>query len=636
LVGSEELPAEISRELKAYQDVSGERSSVIAQKGKPVELINAAMKTRPKGSNVLLLDSRVLVNPRSVRTMADVLAADEMVGFAAPRSNVPTVAQLPLLEELEQLDKGEAESAVDRLSRLLPEMHFVPAPPCDCLLIRSEILDEFGDLNSERVYGAELDLVLRANRGGYGAVLANQAYAWRADPADARREWLAALEEIDSAYPELRKHVDAYSSGPLYEADRVLSGFVPEEGGRRRVLFDFSSLAPYHNGTFEAACRILESAAPQWRSRFQIYTMCSPEAIRFHRLDKIPGVQFVPAGYERPCAAAFRFGQPFTAEHVRSMARAAPVNVWAMLDSIAWDCMYLRRAGLEEIWAGALEYGDAVIYISESARTQFHKRFRVRHGCYEKVIHLSLDTRDYPGTETAGKRGNFLLVVGNSFAHKRVVETAAALAEAFPEMPIVCLGGNGGNYSNVRFYESGQLSDSLVDDLFREASAVIFPSLHEGFGLPILRGLAARTPVIARSIPSTREVAAQLNYPDNLILYSTTSELIELLRPGIPAWRAETILNDHNWDAVAGQIGAVIEHVLQEAERCAWYEEILVPRIRYSQGGFSDKETADRVKELENSLSWRITRPLRKMADVCFGLRKRGSGVPRKSVPGRS
>jgi glycosyltransferase involved in cell wall biosynthesis len=300
-----------------------------------------------------------------------------------------------------------------------------------------------------------------------------------------------------------------------------------------------------------------------------------------------------------------------------------------MLDTIAWDCMYLRRPDLEEIWAGALEYGDGVIYISEATREQFHGRFPLRPGLHEAVIHLSLDPGEYSHSDEAKDGGSFLLLVGNSFAHKRVAETAAALSAAFPDLRIVCLGGKGSDYKNVRFHESGRLPHSFVEQLFRDARAVIFPSLYEGFGLPILRGLGWRKPVIARSIPPTRELAAQLQHPANLLLYSSTSDLLDLLQSGIPAWQPETISSNHTWAAVTEEIANVIEHLLNRVQTYTHYEEILIPRIRYSQEGFANKQMAvankqmaHRVTDLENSFSWRITRPLRMLADVYLGLRK--------------
>jgi hypothetical protein len=170
----------------------------------------------------------------------------------------------------------------------------------------------------------------------------------------------------------------------------------------------------------------------------------------------------------------------------------------------------------------------------------------------------------------------------------------------------------------VRFHESGTLQDSFIDRLLIGASAVIFPSTHEGFGLPILKGLGYRKPVIARSLPVTRELAGQLGHPRNLLLYSSTSNLVDLLRAGVPEWQPEAISNDHGWDAATAQIAGVLEQALQNIQ----YEEVLMPRIRYSQGGFSNREMEYRVADLENSMSWRITRPLRLLADLFLRIQK--------------
>lgn len=53
----------------------------------------------------------------------------------------------------------------------------------------------------------------------------------------------------------------------------------------------------------------------------------------------------------------------------------------------------------------------------------------------------------------------------------------------------------------------GWLDDGELGHLYRQARAIAIPSLHEGFGLPVLEGMEAGVPVIASDIPAFREVA---------------------------------------------------------------------------------------------------------------------------------
>jgi glycosyltransferase involved in cell wall biosynthesis len=52
----------------------------------------------------------------------------------------------------------------------------------------------------------------------------------------------------------------------------------------------------------------------------------------------------------------------------------------------------------------------------------------------------------------------------------------------------------------------GAVSDGLLDRLYQGASALVYPSLYEGFGLPLLEAMASGTPVIASRAASIPEV----------------------------------------------------------------------------------------------------------------------------------
>jgi glycosyltransferase involved in cell wall biosynthesis len=58
-----------------------------------------------------------------------------------------------------------------------------------------------------------------------------------------------------------------------------------------------------------------------------------------------------------------------------------------------------------------------------------------------------------------------------------------------------------------RVYKFGFLNSSMLVTLIRGARAVVFPSLYEGFGLPVLEAMALGTPVVTSRESSLPEVA---------------------------------------------------------------------------------------------------------------------------------
>ena len=81
---------------------------------------------------------------------------------------------------------------------------------------------------------------------------------------------------------------------------------------------------------------------------------------------------------------------------------------------------------------------------------------------------------------------------------KRLLEAYGLVNEEFPHLDLVVVGPG--------FEE--QVSDIRLNRLYRTSKCLVYPSLYEGFGLPILEAFTAGTPVIASDIPVFREIAA--------------------------------------------------------------------------------------------------------------------------------
>lgn len=83
---------------------------------------------------------------------------------------------------------------------------------------------------------------------------------------------------------------------------------------------------------------------------------------------------------------------------------------------------------------------------------------------------------------------------------------------------------------NLRFL--GKVSDQELNVLYAEAEALVFPSLDEGFGLPILEAFYHGTPVVAADIPPLVEVAGN------------AAELVDPASPESIRQGIERILNE--------------------------------------------------------------------------------------------
>jgi GT2 family glycosyltransferase len=614
----------------------------------------AARQAVANGHDVLLLNSDTIVFPGALREIRKTAWSDPLIGFVSPRSNNATICTFPQQNDFQNLDPNEAHLIFQELSRYLPESHLVPTAVGFCLFIKKEVLDEFGYF--DEVYGQgyneENDLIMRANRCGYRAALANRGFvhhlgeiSFSASSSPKKNHEEKNAEVLRSRYPEYAPSINRYFQSEHYQGECLLTGLLPDREGRLDIVFDLTSVGPYHNGTFEACKEILSRATKIWR-QFNLFIMASDEAVRFHRLDELERVFVVSPSTERKFALALRFGQPFSYEHLFQMSRMAVLNVYGMLDPIAYDCLYLNNVDLDTTWGAVFDHADGVIYISDFVRDQFRRRFRIRQGLQELVAYLSLDYRDYTTeSATSASEGSYILVIGNSFAHKRVPATVEALSAALPQEKIVVLGVANEHRQNVISYQSGHLSEKQMDRLFREARFVVFPSVYEGFGFPVVKSLAYGKPILARSIPTNQAIREKLGAYENLILYSSTTELVEKLRKGFPKWSPDTGSggNSGGWEEITEQIGQFLGTLTGAVS----FNDVLLPRLKHmrllaeSQLAYSRARAAGidsdeirsqtlslqnheaRIADIYQSWSWRLTAPMRSLGTAYQRLRRK-------------
>jgi glycosyltransferase involved in cell wall biosynthesis len=208
------------------------------------------------------------------------------------------------------------------------------------------------------------------------------------------------------------------------------------------------------------------------------------------------------------------------------------------------------------VYGWSLRRARTVIAISQHVKQTLVERMAIEADRVE-VIHLGLD-HDLFRPNGAEPRRPFLLYPANPWPHKnheRLFEAFRRVRKARPELRLV-LTGTGLERLTVLpegVELRGRVPREELAKLYRTASALVFPSLYEGFGQPPLEAMASGTPVAVSTAGSLPEVCG-----DAAIYFEPTSvdEIAEAIltvleRPGHLIERGLERASHFTWDATA-------------------------------------------------------------------------------------
>ena len=230
---------------------------------------------------------------------------------------------------------------------------------------------------------------------------------------------------------------------------------------------------------------------------------------RSHHIELYHAPNFLPLAFSGPTVITvhdlsfLRYPETHPAERVRVMNRRVPKAI-AACDYVLVDSEFVRQEVLEVYRASPDKVVTTHLGVSERFRAMTREETQpvlARHGL---------------------EHGNYVLSVGTLEPRKNLPATLEAFARLPAALqkryPLALVGMVGWHMEQLAprlrqlaaggtLRTLGYVPDGDLPYLYAGAGAFIYPSMYEGFGLPVLEALAAGVPVVTSNRASLKEVA---------------------------------------------------------------------------------------------------------------------------------
>ena len=228
----------------------------------------------------------------------------------------------------------------------------------------------------------------------------------------------------------------------------------------------------------------------------------------------------------------------------------------------------------------ALRRATHALAISEATRQDFLRTFRLPP---ERIstVPLAAAPRFRPQPPQViealrrrlGLPPRFVLYLGSNKPHKNLVRLVEAWAGVEGPVRLVIAGAWDARFPQARERAAalgledrilwpGRVAEEDLPALYAAAESFVFPSLYEGFGLPVLEAMACGTPVACSATSSLPEVAGEA-----ALLFDPTQ--VEAIREAL-----------HRLTTDAELRAALTERGLEQARRFSW-ERTAAATLRY-------------------------------------------------------
>ena len=228
----------------------------------------------------------------------------------------------------------------------------------------------------------------------------------------------------------------------------------------------------------------------------------------------------------------------------------------------------------------ALRLADGIICISENTKKDLFEYYPEAKSKPTKVIYLSSDVVKNTKREIKVTTP-YILYVGNRDGYKNFSNFIVAVAEILKlkkEYIVFCAGGGDFKSEELSLFErlgikanvvQKNVSDNELAELYQNASCFVFPSLYEGFGIPILEAFNNECPIAIHNGSCFPEIAKDAAaYFDGKKVDSILSTIMKILDDDIYrstlVEKGKIVAASYSWEKTASSTINFYKEILRD------------------------------------------------------------------------
>lgn len=167
------------------------------------------------------------------------------------------------------------------------------------------------------------------------------------------------------------------------------------------------------------------------------------------------------------------------------------------------------------------KHASKIIAISNNTKRDLIEIFGINESKIEVVYHGNSMHFYNIGKQKVHKNDTYILFVGGRGGYKnfeRFIKATSILLHEYSDLHVICAGGGSFNPQEIALFKQLNLEEKVsqrnVNDeelsfLYSGAIMFVFPSLYEGFGIPLLEAFSCKCPVVCSDASSFPEIAGK-------------------------------------------------------------------------------------------------------------------------------